>query len=260
MGISILVLLVIFFDQSVFVLRQHLSIAVVMLSIPAVIDRKFWKFAVIMTIAFLLHKSSLIWAFVYFFYGVEKKWKLILSLGLVTVALSFIFGHLSTFNEQLSLGYASYIDGKKAGQSNLVSFIVSLSIFIPYIVIMKDKIWSVGINKLSTLSIYIFVIMSFIGTNLSLLSRFSLVFATSQLFIIPMVYEKIKNRIVRLLYLFFSLSSYAYITYFGTFSKNLLETQLIIPNIMQILWYIGLMAIVFIVLRKTCNNDKFLNQ
>lgn len=256
--ISILVLLVVFFNQSIFVLRQHLSIAVILLSIPAVIERKLLKFVVIMAIAFLLHKSSLIWGIIYIYYGVEKKWKLILSLGVVTIVLSLIFSNLSFLNNQLSLGYASYIDGDKTGRSNLVSFFVSLSMLIPYVAVVKEKIWTDGIYKLCTLSLFILVVMSFIGINIGILSRFSLVFETSLLFIIPIVYETLDNLVVRLSYLVFSVGVYAYITYFGSFSKNMLKVQLEIPDMVQLLWYIGLMIIVFIVLRKSYNNESTL--
>lgn len=195
--ISILVLLVVFFNQSLFVLRQHLSIAVVMLSIPAVIERRLFKFMAFMAIAVLLHKSSLIWGIIYFFYGVEKKWKLMLALGLVTVFISIVFSKLSVLNEILSLGYASYIDGSKSGHSNLVSFFLSLSMFVAYVWIIRGKMWSKGIFKLCTLALYIDVVMSVIGINIAILSRFTLVFETSLLFIIPMAYEAIKDRIAK---------------------------------------------------------------
>lgn len=58
--LSILFLMVIVFDQSIFVLRQHLSVAFVLLTIPSIIERKIWRFTAIMTIAILFHKSSLV--------------------------------------------------------------------------------------------------------------------------------------------------------------------------------------------------------
>lgn len=248
--VSILVLLVVFFDQSTFVLRQYLSIAVVMLSIPAVIDRKLVRFLIIMVVAFLLHKSSLIWAFIYFFYGVKKEWKIVLSLGLGTIALSVMCNNLSFLNNQFSLGYSSYIDGARSDHANYVQFFVSLSMFVVYIAVLKRKIWNEGINKLCTLSIFVLVVMSLIGTNIGILSRFVLVFETSLLFIIPKVYVSIKNRVMRTLYLFFSLGLYAYITYFGSFSKYMEKAHLLIPSLVQIFCYMVLTIIVFILLNK----------
>lgn len=120
--LSILFLMVIVFDQSIFVLRQHLSVAFVLLTIPSIIERKIWRFTAIMTIAILFHKSSLIWGIIYFMYGMKKPWKIFVVLGLVAIGLGLVFSFLSFLNEQLSLGYSSYIEGEKTGKSNLVSF------------------------------------------------------------------------------------------------------------------------------------------
>ena len=80
--LSILFLMVIVFDQSIFVLRQHLSVAFILLTIPSIIERKIWKFTAILTIAILFHKSSLIWGIMYFMYGIKKPWKMFVTLGL----------------------------------------------------------------------------------------------------------------------------------------------------------------------------------
>lgn len=72
----------------------------------------------ILTIAILFHKSSLIWGIMYFMYGIKKPWKMFVTLGLVAIGLGLIFSFLSFFDEQLSLGYSSYIDGKR--QENLI--------------------------------------------------------------------------------------------------------------------------------------------
>ena len=124
--ISVLLLLLVVFDQSLFVLRQHLSISILCLSIPYIMNRKIVPFLVILSIAFLFHKSSLIWLAVYFIYGAKKPWKILCVLGGVTIGLSLIFSHLSYLNEVFSLGYSSYIDGTKSGTSNLVAFFLSL--------------------------------------------------------------------------------------------------------------------------------------
>ena len=237
-GISILMLLLIVFDQSIFVLRQHLSIAIVLLSIPSIIERKFFRFTLIVIIASVLHKSTLIWFVMYFLYGIKSPLRIFLSLGIIAIGVTLIFKNLSFLNNFLSLGYASYINGDKTGQSNLVSFFMSLMMFCIYVLICGKNVLSDGIMRLCTLALYVHVVISFVGIQLSLLSRFGLVFNTSLLFIIPIVYENIKSDIVRFAYLFMCLCIYGYTTYFGSFSAYMFKCRLYMFNAEEMICFL----------------------
>ena len=250
-GVSILIFLAIIFDQSLFVLRQHLSIAIILLSIPYIIERNLPKFLLILFIAFLFHKSSLIWGGVYFFYGFKKPLQIFVSLGLVALGLVFVFRYLSFLNDILSLGYSSYIDGAKTGHSNYVPFFISLSMFVIYLITCGKEIFATGIMKICTLSLYIHVILSFVGINLSLLSRFSLVFETSLIFIIPIVIFKLRTNFLRGMYFLLCISCYGYINYFGSFSQYLEKMQLYVLNLDELLVFLLLTSFSLFFLFKT---------
>ena len=236
--LSILFLMVIVFDQSIFVLRQHLSVAFILLTIPSIIERKIWKFTAILTIAILFHKSSLIWGIMYFMYGIKKPWKMFVTLGLVAIGLGLIFSFLSFFDEQLSLGYSSYIDGKKTGKSNLVSFFIGLGLFLSYFFICRKKVFENGLMKVCLLSLYVYVVLSLVGINIGLLSRFTLVFQTSLFFVIPIVCKVLKNKWLKVGYVSSCLICFAYINYFGSFSEYLANTKLFVFGTEQMLFYL----------------------
>lgn len=236
--LSILFLMVIVFDQSIFVLRQHLSVAFILLTIPSIIERKIWKFMAILTIAILFHKSSLIWGIMYFMYGIKKPWKMFVTLGLVAIGLGLIFSFLSFFDEQLSLGYSSYIDGKKTGKSNLVSFFIGLGLFLSYFFICRKKVFENGLMKVCLLSLYVYVVLSLVGINIGLLSRFTLVFQTSLFFVIPIVCKVLKNKWLKVGYVSSCLICFAYINYFGSFSEYLANTKLFVFGTEQMLFYL----------------------
>jgi type III secretory pathway component EscS len=236
--LSILFLMVIVFDQSIFVLRQHLSVAFILLTIPSIIERKIWKFTAILTIAILFHKSSLIWGIMYFMYGIKKPWKMFVTLGLVAIGLGLIFSFLSFFDEQLSLGYSSYIDGKKTGKSNLVSFFIGLGLFLSYFFICRKKVFENGLMKVCLLSLYVYVVLSLVGINIGLLSRFTLVFQTSLFFVIPIVCKVLKNKWLKVGYVSSCLICFAYINYFGSFSEYLANTKLFVFGTEQMLYYL----------------------
>lgn len=122
----------------------------------------------------------------------EKPWKIFLTLGFVAIGLGLIFSLLSFLDEQLSLGYSSYIEGEKTGTSNLVSFFIGLGLFLSYFFICRKKVFKNGLMKVCLLSLYVYAVLSLVGINISLLSRFTLVFQTSIFFVVPIVCKVLK--------------------------------------------------------------------
>ena len=59
--LSVLLLLCTVFYNSLFVLRQHLAIPICLLSIPYILERKPFKFAILTLIAVSFHLSAIVW-------------------------------------------------------------------------------------------------------------------------------------------------------------------------------------------------------
>lgn len=171
-------------------------------------------------------------------YGMKKPWKIFITLGIVAIGLGLIFSLLSFLDEQLSLGYSSYIEGEKTGKSNLVSFFIGLGLFLSYFFICRKKIFENGLMKVCLLSLYVYVVLSLVGINISLLSRFTLVFQTSLFFVIPIVCKVLKNKWLKVGYVSSCLICFAYINYFGSFSEYLANTKLFVFGTEQMLFYL----------------------
>ena len=58
--ISVLLLLLIPYNQSLFVLRQHFAVAVCFASIPLIIERRLIVFLIVMALSFFFHRSVLV--------------------------------------------------------------------------------------------------------------------------------------------------------------------------------------------------------
>lgn len=92
--------------------------------------------------------------------------------------------------------------------------------------------------KVCLLSLYVYVVLSLVGINIGLLSRFTLVFQTSLFFVIPIVCKVLKNKWLKVGYVSSCLICFAYINYFGSFSEYLANTKLFVFGTEQMLFYL----------------------
>lgn len=61
------------YNQSLFVLRQHMAMSIVLFSYPYIINRRFMPFLFYVLIAFFIHQTAVIFLPIYFLYGIKKK-------------------------------------------------------------------------------------------------------------------------------------------------------------------------------------------
>lgn len=254
--ISYLLLLLIVYDQSIFVLRQYLSIAILTLSFKQIVNRNIVRYSLIVLLAFLFHKSSIIWFPIYFIYGINNHKLLMGAMVVATFLLFFVFENLSSLNDYFALGYYSYIEGGKTGDSNLTSFFLSLFFLLCFILSSRQHIFEDGINKICFISLCIYVIMSVVGVKLSLIGRFSVIFYISLLFVIPRTFLNIKNMVLKLPYIIVSFSSLIFINYFGTFSQYLKNMKLVELNFERLRVYIIFCITFYIIEYKLIKSNK----
>lgn len=142
---SILLLLLVNFNQSVFVLRQHLSLAILFLSYPYIISRDLKSFLLILFISYLIHKSSLIFFPVYFLYGIKNSKIYLLSMTACGI-FSFLLipyiskiGSLFTRNEH-------FIENVSIGVATKA--LIMGCVMLIYLLILKNNAIKIGLNKL----------------------------------------------------------------------------------------------------------------
>jgi len=198
---SIFLFITIFFYNSLFVLRQNLAVAILLYSIPFIIERKLVKFLFYIGIAFLFHQTSLIFVLLYFIYP--------LKLNLKTFFIFVISGLLFYFGFKASIEIAAiYLKGYEVykygiGDSsitNIVPLLISLSLF--------AFIWVVyyPISKISNqeklfffmISILILIDLSRIGLT-GTIGRLNLYFSPAIIILLPNGCKKIRKPILKYL-------------------------------------------------------------
>ena len=196
--LSIFILLCTVFYDSLFVLRQHLAIAICLLSIPYIIKRKPIKFLFVTLIAVSFHISALIWIPVYIVYSLEINRRfvfLLISLSsLFYFSIEIILKNLIV----LTTNIMAYTDAENQGSINALkgSAVVFSTLFLSLYSFKKvDKI--TGYNKLFfQLSMIAFILnfIPFFQTSFTLFSRLHLYYTISGIFLLPNALANINNK------------------------------------------------------------------
>lgn len=243
--ISVLYFLFIFNNQALFVLRQHLAIAIVLFSYQYIIDRKVFKFIGITALAVSMHMTAIIWLPAYFIYGIKNSKKLLLGLSIAGIILFYIMNNLIWINQYFNLGYDAYTIGEKSMSSNFTEFFMYLPVLVIYFITLKDDLFKEGINKLITIGLFITVIGLFVGTNLSLLSRLMHYYKVSLLFAVPLIMSHMKAPVLKMAFLVCSSALFFIAGFYGNSTENTMLIKFHIVNISFLLLTLVLGSIVF---------------
>lgn len=196
-AVPILLLLVTEFPQSLFVLRQHIAMAIWLFAYPYIISRDLKRFCLVGLLAFSMHMTSVLFFPIYFLYGMSDKKKLVIAILLMIVACVFVFGYLNQLNDSLGLSYDNYITGTKSGLSNMTDFIMRSAYLISFIYIFKGRVFEEGINRLLLVILLFSTILAFFGTSFSLLGRLVRYFTPAVMIMVPIAMKNIRNRVLR---------------------------------------------------------------
>jgi len=196
-AVPILLLIVTEFPQSIFVLRQHLAMAIWLFAYPYIINRDLKRFCFVGILAFSMHMSSFIFFPIYFLYGVSNKKMFVIAMILVAFGCKLLFGNLGFINESMGLAYDNYITGAKSGHSNMTDFVMRISYLIAFVYIFKGRVFEEGVNRLLLTTLTFSAILAFFGTSFSLLGRLVRYFTPAVMIMIPIAMKNIKSKIMR---------------------------------------------------------------
>lgn len=224
--LSIIFLLLTSYNQSIYILRQHLSIAVLLLSYEFIINRKLFKFLIVCMLATLFHTTALIWIPVYFVYGIRNNIVLVTLVVTIGALLSVFWQQILLYvGTDLLIGYASYLDSDIV--SNNVGAIVSFSYLLLYLVIMRKQAFSEGIYRLLLISSSIALVLTIIGIGFNPTSRLALNFNSCLFLLIPIIIKKSKLYLVKgSIFIVIAVLQY-YISFVGTKFSVLEDIRLI---------------------------------
>ena len=211
--LSVIIFLLSIYNQSLFVIRQHLAVALCFASLPLIISRQLSRFLIVSAIAFFLHQSSIVFVPVFFFYQLKGK-KLIWTIIITTLVLFFSSTTLITLfaNE---FGYRTYIEMEKYSGLNYVSFFISLSFLLLYIFTMKTKIFESGIKKVVFIGLVLSTMINLFGVGFSV-GRLGLYFSVFPILSLPLSVVQIKETWLRYVIVVVALFFLFYIAYWGS--------------------------------------------
>ena len=88
--LSVFILLITNYNQSLFVIRQYVAIGILMYSLPYVVRRDKWRFFLLVVLAASIHYTAIIFSLLYVVYGLDV-WKSKRDLALLLLGSVLIF-------------------------------------------------------------------------------------------------------------------------------------------------------------------------
>ena len=196
--LSIVCMVLVVYFQSIFVLRQHIAISVLLLSIPFIINKKIIPYLLICILALNLHLSSIAWLPVYFIYNIKNDKALLFIISIVSVMVSLLGAYLDNFFNFIGADYSSYIESKTAMSfTNKLIKIVYLAF---YIVILRGSIFEQGINRLVTVLLFLCTIGYLLAPPIPLVDRMLTYYNISLIFAIPLIWAYLRSDLVRFVF------------------------------------------------------------
>lgn len=175
--------------------RQAIALSIYLLAIPAIINKQFIRYAVIVLIAALFHKSVLIALPLYFIFRMRYTWKSVVVIIFVGVITAQLLPYLLETAKDVDDRYKLYADSEAVGGYLLTTFYVLLAIFCIFMrrmVFQEDlRNYDVFLQMLICGSV-IYLVVSLTGSYVEL-TRFAAYFQISTIFLFPLLFKNRSN-------------------------------------------------------------------
>lgn len=191
--LSVLLLLLIPYNQSLFVIRQHMAVAIYFSTIPLILNRKLIPFLFVAVVAFFIHRSSIVFVPIYFLLAFDGK-RLVYALFTSIIVIYLLWQMVLSFSV-LSFDYEWFAE-KSERSTNLTTLIQSVLLYIFYIYTLRKEIFVNKINKLMfcILSLSVFTNFMSLGFNMG---RITIYFNVFNILAIPITLTYIKTKFIR---------------------------------------------------------------
>lgn len=90
-------------------LRQFLAVCIILFFFDYIVDRKFWKFLIVLLVAFSVHESAIVWLPVYFIVAFEPWSFKIWACVAATLVLVFVLDQYTAFFDDTALEDMEYM-------------------------------------------------------------------------------------------------------------------------------------------------------
>ncbi len=215
--LSILLIMVGPFYQSLFVLRQHLAMGIILLSYPHIIKRD-WKLSFLyLVFATSIHTTALVFTPVYFLYGMKPRNIVVAVMAIfVTVlgSLSLLFQSIANL-ELSGVSYGDYyLEESEEGSNAKMAGFISAILFLRVCLLRKD-LFKNGPTRLISILCILATLFCWTGIGFIASPRLFMYYTSTLFLILPNTLVYIKQHFIRnvigafffffLLYFFLSL-------------------------------------------------------
>lgn len=197
------------------IMRHILAVAITFAGAKYLYERKMIKYFLVVFVASLFHKTSLIMIIFYFILNLKLKPKNIVILFFASVLSYFYLGHLMAFIQRFF--YTGYNYGM--GEASINNIILPFSLLIFSLFHRKKIDFDNNMYRIWMNAVIFYALFSAFGLSIQMLQRFAEYFAPFLLLLIPLIVSKMKFdylKLIQLSTLVLLLVLYSYIVYSGT--------------------------------------------
>ena len=186
---SLILFILINYYPSFFLLRQHLAIAVVLLSIKYIIKRVSIKFGICALLAFSLHATSVLFVPLYFLYGLKNNKFNMFLVALGSIFTVVLFYSFQDYVNLYSAYYAHYFEAE-AETAAWQRALLKIYIAVVYIYVMGKKYYDEGINRIVFYGMVLNIVICIAAMNIFAAHRLREYFAYADFIGVPIMIKQ----------------------------------------------------------------------
>ena len=221
--VSIIMLLLGPFDQSIYVIRQHFAIALLFASIPLFIEKQYYKTILLVLVAFSLHTTAFVFTPVYFLYFIKDRKKLVGSFIIFAVCLSVAYNVYFTLTGDILENYETYINSDESGQNNN-EMIMALAFLVSYVAVLKNRVFEEGVNKVVFIIATIGFLLALVGTGFFGTGRLVMYYSVIPIILVPITMHYIRSWSLRFFFCAGVIILKFYVTYLGGATREMVDS------------------------------------
>jgi hypothetical protein len=231
--LSVVLFLLLAYSGSIYILRQYMAIAILLLSYRYILERKLIKYLLVVVIAISFHRTAVIFLPLYFIFNQKNKYAIVLaivSFGVIAfwaVQNPYLFVENLTANEN----YMKYLDKEEYSGTIMVA-LVNMTFLAAYIFIIGKKILHDDVSRLFFIMLTIATIVSFWGVGFPLVGRLVKYYDIVLIVTIPFMAKNIKSLSVRYAFVAIVCLLEFYIAFLSSSAKDYVDMK--VPTIFDI--------------------------
>lgn len=253
--LSVCLLVLSTYSQSLFVLRQHIAVGIVLFAYWAIIERKLTAYLLLCLLAYQFHHSTLLFIPIYFLCNINNKKMYFFALVATFFVLSYLSNNLSSFVSMFDVDYDLYM--MDTSVNSLTYFFISLAYIISFVIVMGKKVFDQGINKMIFTLMFISCLGTLFGSSITVMNRSLMYFQVINTIAIPIIASNIKQEFVRFLFVFavIALNCYTHLKVIQTPSWLFMQMDYLLPISGVALIILSVIALNYFI--KNTNNKKY---